>query len=322
MSKTTPVNPRKFRTLPKAMEPGNPAGDTANPLKDYRCFIGTPCGDAFVDFGLFKTTMGVYQSPFPVMHMPNVRSSLTANFNMLLCEALNSRNTHGITHFVMVHSDVVPAQSDWLARLLTLLAVQHPEWQCLSTIIPIKSNMGLTSTGWDTHRWRPRRITMKEAYKLPDTWGTTSLPDYKALGLDGDFGPLLLNTGLMIWDIRKSVVGDWPEKICFEFRNRILKHIAEDGTEWFYEDFEPEDWRFSRQLHKLGVPYGVTRSIPLSHCGPFHWGAGQPWGDLETDTINRPIVEEWKLGYEEAGYKDMLRNREQRAATAAKEGIQ
>ena len=300
---------------------------TEDPFKGSTVFLGLPAGDTYADISCLESLIGVSGSPFPAIIMPNVRSTLTGNFNALWCEALNARAERGVTHFAMIHSDIAPSSLGWLGDiLLELLA--RPSWVCLSTVIPIKSAEGLTSTGMDTHRWRPRRFTMHEAYRLPETWGTDSgiirpaegessagqagftlAPD---CGIDGPAAPLLLNTGLMICDIRESRLAQrgpntgqcWAHHICFEFRNRNLS-MTKDGRRYFYTDFEPEDWRFSRQMHAMGMDYGCTRKIRCDHTGPWRFGNGLPWGTLQTDTINRPLLEVHSLSYNDGRYPDM-----------------
>lgn len=189
----------------------------------------------------------------------NACSLLAKNFNDCWVEALNMRPK--VSHFVMLHSDIIPESS----FLDTLLAEQKMVCaQVLSVVVPIKSNEGLTSAALETgDRWRPRRLTMTDIYERPETWTDTKL---------------LINTGLFVADFTQS----WVEKIAFTINDSIVKNI--DGK---FEAFvEPEDWNFSRQLHALGVSPWITRKIKVGHVGPSYYWNDKPWGRYKTDPLH------------------------------------
>lgn len=85
---------------------------------------------------------------------------------------------------------------------------------------------------------------------------------------------LLLNTGLMLIDIRKP----WIEKCWFEFVDRIEKI---DGK--FVDVGMSEDWHFSRKAREMGASLWATREISVRHIGGGEFPNDQPWGVLKTD---------------------------------------
>lgn len=177
-------------------------------------------------------------------------SLLTHSFNKCLAEALN-RRARGVTHFLLLHADVVPLGEDWLNDLFGV-ALMH-DAKVLSVVLPIKDESGLTSTALDTDPWRPRRLSTAEMLDRPPTW---TAPD------------LLVNSGFLLLDIR----GPWIEQTYFTINDRLH---CEDGR--WVADVEPEDWGFSRQCQALGVDVWVTREISARHD---RWTNDVPYGAL------------------------------------------
>ncbi len=194
-----------------------------------------------------------------------VTSLLTKSFNQLWCDALNERK-HGITHFVMMHDDVVPLDSGWLDTLMAEYV------QCgadiLSTIIPIKDEHGLTSTAfYHPPTNKMRRLTMTEAYQIPVTFDAAlaGYPDCK----------ILPNTGLWVCDFTKP----WVEKICFTIRD---KNFQLPSGQWVTMCWG-EDWDFGVQAHRLGLDVWTTRAVNLTHRGTFDYPSVTPWGAWKED---------------------------------------
>lgn len=198
-----------------------------------------------------------------IYHFELSTSLLATTFNFCWCHALNLREKEGLTHFLMIHSDVRPIDNDdWFDTLLG--EMEKNQGEVISAIIPIKDERGLTSTAIDTHPWRPVRISMKQAIEqLPESWTTPGL---------------LFNTGLMLVDMRR----DWVEKICFTVRDKIEK---DPKTGLWQAYAQPEDWDFSRQCRALGVRCIVTRAVKVQHFGNKRFNNYEPWGD-EKDTDN------------------------------------
>lgn len=228
--------------------------------------IGAPSYDGRLSqkamFGLINSTKA------PNVHVElrtSDCSSLTRSFNILWAMALEGRS-RGLTHFAMMHDDIAPEEF-WLDKMLAIM--EEKKADVLSVIIPQKTSQGLTSTafdgergnGWDDH-WRIRRLTMKEAFTMEPTFTNPKL---------------LVNTGLMLVDMRKS----WVERICFRFEDAILK--TPEG------EYRPaqitEDYYFSREAKKLGAVLYATREIAAGHIGKSVYPNTHPWGTLEKDEL-------------------------------------
>lgn len=205
-------------------------------------------------------------------------SMLPRCFNMLWADALNLRAQHPITHFAMLHDDV-GAELGWLDTLYA--EMERTGADILSVVVPIKNHFGVTSTAIDNPAdpWIVRRLTMKEAFDLPETFGIEDIP-YAEPG-----SCLLANTGC--WICRFD--SDWVERFAdvawhgdgqsgFRFRSKIIK-----GPEGKYLAADiPEDWDFSRMAAKLGRRVLCTRKVKVQHELPAYHNA-HPWGNWPTD---------------------------------------
>jgi hypothetical protein len=181
-------------------------------------------------------------------------------FNHLWCTALNERE-RGITHFAMIHSDIEPSHY-WLDTLL--LEMQKVGADVISAVVPVKDDRGITSTAVDTgNLFHAKRLTMKEVMSLPETFTEEDAG-----------GPLLLNTGLWLCDMR----GSWAEDICFRSHHQLAKR---DG-QWFPEVIS-EDWDASDQFNKLGLKLAATRKVKVKHHGASEYPNDQAWGRWSVD---------------------------------------
>ncbi len=191
-----------------------------------------------------------------VQLITNYQSSiLTSCFNYLLCDALNNRGApHHITHFLMVHADIVPNHG--FVKIM-LAEMRRHKCDVLSAISPIKDANGYTSTGYnlDDSPWEVKRWTMKEIYAMPPTF---THPD------------IVVNTGLMLIDLRAP----WVEKIFFHMEDEIIKD--KDGK--FHMRVQPEDWNFSYRARKLGAKIYATRRVHIKHQGEASYYNDSPWG--------------------------------------------
>jgi hypothetical protein len=200
------------------------------------------------------TEPGPFDAIFPEEHPGSL---LAYGFNCLWVRALEQR-PHGCTHFLMLHADIVPIERDWLARLYQAM-VAH-DAQVLSAVVPLKDASGLTSTAYYAEGEALRRLTMHEVMAGAETF---TAPD------------LLVNTGLLLVDLRKP----WVEEICFTITDRIQKHA--DGS--FAVHVLGEDYGFSLQARRLGIPLWATRAVPLSHAGLSWYPNFTAWGALSHD---------------------------------------
>lgn len=214
----------------------------------------------------FETALGMVQSTrtHDLTARPLEFSLLAYNFNRLWAEALNRREELGLTHFAMMHADVIPAPF-WVDTLIE--EMERTGVDLLSTVIPIKNDKGRTSTGIYHPGGIVRRLTMTEVFALPETFtiSDTDSPDKI----------LAVNTGLWVCDFRKP----WVEEVYFHIQDAIVK--APDGK--FQARVMPEDWHFSIQLAQLGVPYAATRKVTVGHVGRQIWRNDHVYGEA-TDT--------------------------------------
>ena len=121
------------------------------------------------------------------------------NSNGSWYDALNRRDQGEITHYAMIHADVCP-EPGWLDKLWAIMQEQNVA--LVSAVIPFRDFSGLTSTGIDNmaDKFCPRRLTMKEVHRLPESF---QYKDVLAAGIAKDPNSrLILNTGLMLLDLR------------------------------------------------------------------------------------------------------------------------
>ena len=227
-------------------------------------FIALPTHDFTRSNGMALLTL---QKQVPDAVAMETQSSLLAfSFNKLWYAALRARERNGITHFLMLHSDVSPMGDTWFHQLLGEMV--STKAGVLSVIIPIKTGAGLTSTAMETgEEFRPRRLTLTEAYARPQTW---TAPD------------LLFNTGCLLVDFTQP----WVEKVHFTMRDVILQ--TPEGP---IPATEPEDWNFSRQCRALGVSCYVTRKVGIMHRGTIGFSNMEAWG-LPSDPAFAPRLVE------------------------------
>jgi hypothetical protein len=199
-------------------------------------------------------------------------SALTFNFNLKWTEALNRRETDGITHFAMLHADVSPAVG-WIDTLLDELR-QHNA-SVVSAVIPLKDLRGVTSTaiGKEVDSIHvEKRLTVRQARRLPKTF-TAADCGYPNL-------PLLINTGCWIADIRQPWADNFPG---FDIINGIVFDKGEYSARFY-----PEDWFFGNWLFKNGVKTMATTAVPLSHVGMAQYRNDLDWGEEEDPTDKEP----------------------------------
>lgn len=208
------------------------------------------------------------------IHVSQSCSSILAQaFNCLWCEALNMRNAGLITHFCMLHADIIPEEG-WCDILFE--EMERTKADVVSTVIPIKNILGLTSTaiGNPNDPWHVvKRLTMTEVDKLPMTFAAADC-GYPTC-------PLLVNTGCWIADLSKP----WCDQLCFNLLTRIVKI---DG-QFKCEASRSEDWDMSRFVFNNGGTCLATRKVKADHCGSVKFGNYGPWGTHDTDPESRPL---------------------------------
>lgn len=240
-----------------------------------RIFLCMPTYDMT---GHLHSARAFYLTPsarLPIFHAEAGRSLLANCFNMLWASALNLREPEGITHFAMLHSDVIP-EDYWLDRLYEELT--KTKAALVSTVLPIKDLQGITSaaiSGED--EWEPeRRLTMREIYALPETFSAADCgyPDRT----------LMVNTGCWLADL--SFPGF--ENIAFQIRDRIVKN----PNGGYSPQCIPEDWNFSQEVFRAGGKIVATRKVKAIHVGPYAFPNTAPWGSAKVDPVlgnNKPL---------------------------------
>jgi hypothetical protein len=189
------------------------------------------------------------------------------NFSHCWAEALNSRDREAWTEFGMIHVDVQPSVPGWLSLLVA--ERRRVGADLLSVVLPIKTSHGLTSTAVLSPDGRWRRLTLREAWRIPDVTF-----DAEAAGFPGC--RLLASTGLWVADFTRP----WVEEVWFETRCRIVRD-ARSGK--FEVQSFPEDWHFSRMLHDRGLKVMATKLLSCAHWGMAPYPNNRPWGTVAQD---------------------------------------
>jgi len=219
-------------------------------------------------------------------------SLLARNFNTLWCAAWEAQSDY----FVMLHSDIgirAPAGfvGSWLDAFIE--RIEEAKAAVLSAVVPIKNNIGHTSTALQLTRdnsFTLRRVVIKDLPKLPVKWITRD--DLCALYQVNPevAGPMLVNTGAMIMDLKRF---PWAkERWCgFEIRDHLAWSL--DGVPRPFS--APEDWRLSQFLFKQGWMYAATKEFPIAHLGSSPYSNYGAWGmDEDTEGPTWPSIR----GYE------------------------
>lgn len=196
-------------------------------------------------------------------------SLLTYTFNLLWAGFLSKRAELGLTHFAMIHDDIVP-EPCWLDKLLHEMELSGAD--LVSAVVPIKDGRGLTSTALETDDvWNPRRLTMREMYDGTAVFGSNKHP----LTVTSDELPgLLVNTGLWVCDLSNPFF----ERLHFTQKDLVQKN-ASGGFDVLTA---PEDWNFSRDVKDAGGCIAATLAVNLYHERPEYTNA-KPWGAWAVD---------------------------------------
>lgn len=209
---------------------------------------------------------------------PEGHSLLPKTFNDLLCMALNERRQYGWQYFVMHHSDL-EAEVGFLDKLMDIYHYCRKTYDArvLSVTIPIKDRRGITSTGKRGQNKNIVRVTQHHLWGepcLPDVFGVESFAD----NAEGDH--LLINTGLMVFNLNDEWVEPWVLDEAFCLRDKVFKDPV---TGNFIATCMPEDWGFSVYCHRHNIKVMATKAIKVAHHGSFDFPNWHKWGNWEMD---------------------------------------
>ena len=239
-----------------------------------RVYLGVPTHDGRVGQGIVNALFGAGKTLDRVQI--ETGSSLTFNFNNCYAQALNARDGgypgggtpgKGITHFAMLHEDIAPIGNGWLDRMVEIANTAGAD--VLSVVMRLKTEDGKTSTAIEEEDkdnprnplgFKARKLTLEECYaKCGKDGGTWSEPG------------LLVNTGLMLVDIRKP----WADKVWFEFKDWLgcvsTGNPGSDGQKVYFPVSLAEDYGFSRMVRREGGRIFATTQIGAIHCGGGRW---------------------------------------------------
>jgi hypothetical protein len=244
-------------------------------MTDKRLFLAVPHYGELAPEAVISLLQPTYEHKIKIQ--TNCASLLAHNFNRLWCSALNQRAEQGITHFAMHHADI-QSRAGWLDILL--MELERVSADVLSCVVPLKDQRGLTSTAvYDSVAGRIRRLTMKEVFRLPVTFGIHNLPEHMRTfeGSPTAFADtLLVNTGLWVCDFTRP----WVEK--FPGFN-IQDNVCKEGDGKYRAAVFSEDWNFSRWCAQHGARVLATRLVPVTHWGRTAFSTSEPWGTWDTD---------------------------------------
>lgn len=256
-------------------------GDGANTQHGYACFgIPKPVSErihvfmALPTYGGQSCTSGTivastcaYSGIGQITYQEQSISLLASNFNALWCQALNNPD---ITHFAMLHADIVPMRW-WIDVLIHELV--NTQSHMVSTVVPIKDGCGVTSTGIASNEtnWHPfRRFTMPEVLTMPSTFDS-SLAKYPN-------NKIIVNTGCWLADIRDPRWRETDENGFLKCFFTINDAIANVGGKWV-NFCEPEDFFFSKRVQSVGMKVVATRKVQVNHKGGADYKNDSPWGN-------------------------------------------
>lgn len=251
-------------------------------VKTERLRIALGCPGRFFGWG---TVQGILEASLGA-HEVRVLNSGNGwdDFNAIWAQALNLAEAETVTHFAMLHSDVVP-DAGWLDVLVGELTSLQAD--LVSVAIPIKDKRGLTSCGLGDpdNRWGAfRRFTMRELMSMPATFSLADTPHPDKV--------LLHNTGCWVVDLScdflYDTLPDGALKCFFDFPTRIAR--LPDG-QWAHSR-ESEDWFFSRQLHVSRAKSFITRKVRLRHRGEADYVNFAAWGSYKDG--DEDTAENWR----------------------------
>ena len=255
-----------------------------------RVHIGIPMHGGSISTATMQSIHeALLQSKHQITYQCIGLSLLARNFNSLWITAFE----RGADYFVLHHSDLglqspYPGVS-WVDILVN--RIRQLNAAALSVASPIKSPHGHFSMGLDLEAGNPytlRRTTARELLQLPKQFICRAdlcrlyKVDAKAAGA------MIINTGGLIIDIKRVPWAGlrWPGFNIVDSIEWSLNGKPQAFT-------EPEDWFFSRWMHKHRLPFYATREVILHHNGGHTFTNQGFWGELHDSTPLQPSIEIW-----------------------------
>lgn len=226
-----------------------------------------------------------YATEHPNFQLIYPSSLINLGCNHLLASAINNR----CEWFALLHADIAP-EDGWVDKLIGE-AIKY-EADIMTAIVPIKNNLGVTSTGImhkDTSRLRPaKRFTMKEIWSadFPETFASPYPHGHGSPHHLIPKGFLIANTGCMVCKIGDANgIRKWMDvtKVFFDTRSYItpVKDQTTGKISLAANEFS-EDWWFTYQAQLNGAKVMATRTLKLNHAD---YPNDRPWGMCETDPL-------------------------------------
>jgi hypothetical protein len=196
--------------------------------------------------GAFAVDGEVFPDPISGSVLPRV-------FN----EALGRAVTRGYDRLVMLHADIA-AEPGWLPKLLTI----QDEYDCdiLSSVVAIKDDRTLTSTGIHTPTEQFRKLSLHECHNCCAQTFSVNDPYLQ----QEQASTLLVNTGLLVMRLDRPWLWKWHG---FQFRTGIVWGPEQGGTHSAHVHTCSEDWDMSEQLSALDCKIMATSAIRTHHFG-------------------------------------------------------
>ena len=239
-------------------------------------FLGCPTHNGLIDHRMARSFYITGSQERPIQFMTHQTSLLAGGCNDLWCKALNSRESHNLKWFAMLHADIVP-ESWWIDKLIAI-ADKH-EADLLSVVVPIKDARGITSTaiGTTDNFQRYARLTQRQVLheSFPETFDVSmacaalqELPAELSIWPPGP-SKLLVNTGCMVCRLDQP----WSGEAYFTINDRVQRVFNQ-----YIAQQEPEDWFFSRMVAELGGKVMATKAVKVEHLGTTAYRSDSIWG--------------------------------------------
>lgn len=247
------------------------------------CMLCMPMHSRLIDMSSARTLYEASRDPsLRIVRTGGPCSLMAHGFNRSWAKALGS----SYDYFAMLHADVCAPQG-WLDTLILIMRANDAD--VVSAVTMIKGPEGVTSTGLshsDPNKdWEPyRRFTLQEIHTFPPTFSSSDIgyPDR----------PLVVNTGCMVVNLGSSLFRETDDsgklRIYFTINDGIF---VREGRYYIY--VEPEDWFFSRRVHRAGGKVMATREVVTEHIGFTGHATALPWG-IQSDpvTAKRPVLDD------------------------------